>query len=60
MSAGIGSVVGGSPQLRKVGDAVTVALPNLPVHNDDLEAVANNLTAGDLYRTPAGDLKVVV
>lgn len=38
----------------------SLSLPNLPVYADNAAALAGGLTAGRVYRTAAGDLKVVI
>jgi hypothetical protein len=40
--------------------ATTITLTNLPVFADNAAALAGDLAVGDVYRTAAGELRVVV
>jgi len=56
--------IGNSTSTRSNGLAVRksgqVEMKNLPVHDDQASAISAGLTAGSLFVTTGGDLKIVV
>tara|TARA_R110000851_G_scaffold141324_2_gene279226 strand:- start:55463 stop:55705 length:243 start_codon:yes stop_codon:yes gene_type:complete len=40
--------------------ATTVSLSNLPTYADNSAAISGGLSAGNLYKTAGGDIKIVV